>query len=152
MIWPYLLTLYFGWTPLQSAFPYLKSFIQHLSTYLALLLPLSCQMKYIYGTCAGKTVSRRRPSNFIFKMPAINLSNGLNRIGVTRSAIRHGLSLGGLWAYLRQPKISAGRRKTECWERRGWGWGGGGLGGETIWMDWRKKCWKQGLVCISLLS
>ena len=78
---------------------------------LLLLLPLFCQMKYIYGTCAGKTVSRRRPSNFIFKMPAINLSNGLNRIGVTCSAIRHGLSLRGLWAYLSQPKISAGRRK-----------------------------------------
>lgn len=100
------------WKPFLSALLPSKSFIQHLSTFLALLLLwLSCQMKYIYGTCAGKTVSRRRPSNFIFKMPAINLSNGLNRIGVTRSAIRHGLSLGGLWAYLSQPKISAGRRK-----------------------------------------
>lgn len=78
---------------------------------LTLLLHLFCQMKYIYGTFAGKTVSRRRPSNFIFKMPAINLSNGLNRIGVTRSAIRHGLSLRVLWAYLSQPKTSAGRRK-----------------------------------------
>lgn len=77
---------------------------------LTLLLPLCCQTKYIYGTCAGKTVSRRRPTNFIFKMPAINLSNGLNWIGVTHRAIRHGLSLRGLWAYLSRPKTSAGRR------------------------------------------
>lgn len=100
---------------------------------LTLLLPLLCQMKCIYGTCAGKTVSWRRPSNFIFKMPAINLSNGLNRIGVTRSAIRHGLSLRGLWAYLSQPKTSAGRRKRLSVER-----GGGGPGRrETRWMYWR---------------
>lgn len=88
----------------------------------ALLLPLHCQMKCIYGTCAGKTVSRRRPSNFIFKMPAINLSNGLNRIGVARGAIRHGLSLRGLWAYLSQPKTSAGRRKRKSVETGGGFW------------------------------
>ncbi len=99
---------------------------------LTLLVPLLRQMKCIYGTCAGKTVSRRRPSNFIFKMPAINLSNGLNRIGVTRSAIRHGVSLRGLWAYLSQPKTSAGRRMRLSVER------GGGLGRrETRWMYWR---------------
>lgn len=74
------------------------------------VLPLRSQMKCIYGTCAGKTASMRRPFNFIFKMPAINLSNGLNRIGVACRAIRHELSLGGLWAYLSQPKTSAGRR------------------------------------------
>lgn len=88
----------------------------------ALLLPLHCQMKCIYGTCAGKTVSRRRPSNFIFEMPAINLSNGLNRIGVARGAIRHGLSLRGLWAYLSQPKTSAGRRKRKSVETGGGFW------------------------------
>lgn len=89
---------------------------------LTLLLPLHCQMKCIYGTCVGKTVSRRRPSNFIFKMPAINLSNGLNQIGVACGAIRHGLSLGGLWAYLSQPKTSAGRRRRKSVERGGGSW------------------------------
>lgn len=88
---------------------------------LTLLLPLCCQMKCIYGTCGGKTVSWRRPFNFIFKMPAINLSNGLNRIRVARCAIRHGLSLRGLWACLSQPKTSAGRRKRECVESGGGG-------------------------------
>ena len=131
-MWPYSLVLCFcGTSPLSTPLPWHPLSNTSPPPYtLSFSFPLLCQMKYIYGTCAGKTVSRSRPSNFIFKMPAINLSNGLNRIGVTRSAIRHGLSPRGLWAYLSQPKTSAGRRKRQRGE------GVPGRGG-TRWMYWR---------------
>lgn len=141
MLWPYSLALHLRGTSLLSALCH-DIFYPTLRRPLKLLLPLCCQMKYIYGTCAGKTVSRRRPSNFIFKMPAINLSNGLNRIRVTRSAIRHGLSLRELWAYLNQPKISAGRSKRLSAKR------GGGPAGETRWMYWRNMLRTRTLVHI----
>ena len=62
--------------------------------FLLLSLPAPSQMKCIYGSSCRKTGSWRRSSNFISKMPAINLSNGLNRIRILHRPIRHGASWG----------------------------------------------------------
>ena len=62
--------------------------------FLLLSLPAPSQMKCIYGSSCRKTGSWRRSSNFISKMPAINLSNGLNRIRILHRPIRQGASWG----------------------------------------------------------